>query len=64
MPQQEGKSMKIVIPSFIQQGITTVLLDCTRREEINIFLKLVFTPCKTEQPLQGIELQEKETQKD
>ena len=56
--------MKIVIPSFIQQRITTVLLDCTRREEINIFFKLGFTPCKTEQPLQGIELQEKETQKD
>ena len=29
-----------------------------------IFLKLGFTPCKTEQPLQGMELQEKEAQKD
>ena len=30
-----------------------------------IFLKkLGFTPCKAEQPLQGIELQEKEAQKD
>ena len=28
------------------------------------FFKLGFTPCKVEQPLQGIELQEKETQKD
>ena len=28
-----------------------------------IFL-LGFTPCKAEQPLQGMELQEKETQKD
>ena len=27
------------------------------------FFKLVFTPCKAEQPLQGIELKEKETQK-
>ena len=27
-------------------------------------LKLVFTLCKAEQPLQGMELQEKETQKD
>ena len=27
------------------------------------FLKLGFTPCKAEQPLQGMELQEKETQK-
>ena len=26
--------------------------------------KLGFTPCKAEQPLQGMELQEKETQKD
>ena len=29
-----------------------------------IFLKLGFTPCKAEQPLQGMELQEKETVKD
>ena len=28
------------------------------------FFKLEFTPCKAEQPLQGMELQEKETQKD
>ena len=28
------------------------------------FFKLGFTPCKTEQPLQGMELQEKEVQKD
>ena len=26
--------------------------------------KLVFTPCKAEQPLQGMELQQRETQKD
>ena len=35
---------------------------------LNFFLffifKLGFTPCKAEQPLQGKELQEKETQKD
>ena len=30
----------------------------------NFFFKLGFTPCKAEQPLQGVELQEKETQKD
>ena len=29
-----------------------------------IFLKLGFTPCKAEQQLQDMELQEKETQKD
>ena len=29
-----------------------------------LFLKLWFTPCKAEQPLKGMELQEKETQKD
>ena len=28
------------------------------------FFKLGFTPCKAEQPLRGMELQEKETQKD
>ena len=31
---------------------------------IAIFLKLGFTPCKAEQPLRGMELQEKEAQKD
>ena len=36
MPQQEVKATKIVIPILIQQTITTVLLDCTRRVEINI----------------------------
>ena len=30
----------------------------------SIFLKLGFSPCKTDQPLQGIELQGKEAQKD
>ena len=29
-----------------------------------LFLKLGFTPCKAEQPLQGMEIQEKEAQKD
>ena len=28
------------------------------------FIKLGFTPCKAEQPLRGMELQEKEAQKD
>ena len=28
------------------------------------FLKLVFAPCKAEQSLQGLELQEKEAQRD
>ena len=31
---------------------------------IVLFFKLGFTPCKAEQPLQGIKLQEKEIQKD
>ena len=30
---------------------------------IYIFFFLVFTPCKAEQPLRGMELQEKEAQK-
>ena len=28
------------------------------------FFLIAFTPCKAEQPLQGMKLQEKETQKD
>ena len=30
----------------------------------HLFFLIGFTPCKAEQPLQGMELQEKETQKD
>ena len=33
-------------------------------QKIHFFKKLVFTPCKAEQPLQGMELQKKEAQKD
>ena len=46
--------------SFINSGNISVL-------DLNIsvfFLKLGFIPCKAEQPLQGMELQEKETQND
>ena len=35
--------------------------SCNSRD---FFFKLGFTPCKAEQPLQGMELQEKEAQKD
>ena len=41
MPEQEVKAMRIVIPSFIQQRIATVLLDCTRRVEA-YYLQEVF----------------------
>ena len=37
IPQEEVKTMKIVIPGFIEQRITTALLGCTRRVEINIW---------------------------
>ena len=35
---------------------------CTGHAWNNSFFKLGFTPCKTEQPLRGMELQEKEAQ--
>ena len=31
---------------------------------LDLFLKLGFTPCKAEEPLQDMKLEEKETQKD
>ena len=38
---------------------------CVKSQITTAFLKkLGFTPCKAEQPLQSIELQEKETQED
>ena len=35
-----------------------------RHSSCHFLKKLGFTPCKAEQPLQGMELQEKEAQKD
>ena len=40
-----------------------VFVDLSKAVDHVIFLKLVFTPCKAKQPLQDMELQEKETQK-
>ena len=37
---------------------------CILLSKIFLFSKLGFTPCKAEQPLRGMELQEKEAQKD
>ena len=37
--------------------------DVSELKTNNFFFKFGFTPCKAEQPLQGMELQEKETQK-
>ena len=52
----------------ISVSMVTLHLDAEIWAEIskfwNRFLKLGFTPCKAEQPLQGMELLEKETQKD
>ena len=36
----------------------------TSDEKFSFFYYLGFTPCKAEQPLRGMELQEKEAQKD
>ena len=36
MPQQEVKPIKIVIPSFTQYRITTLLMNCPRQVETNI----------------------------
>ena len=47
--------MKILKKGEIRQIASNHLSD--------IFLYMWFTPCKAEQPLQGIELQEKELQK-
>ena len=45
---------------------TTLAMVVNYHEELPTiephFLKLGFTPCKAEQPLQGMELQEKEAQ--
>ena len=43
--------------------VYTPKISCTSHSNVQkniIFLKLGFTPCKAEQPLRGMELQEKE----
>ena len=45
---------------FFKSNETAILQRCSMK----FFFKLGFTPCKAEQPLQGMELQEKETHKD
>ena len=44
--------------------IIYILVNNNYIGNVKDFFKLGFTPCKAEQPLQGTELQEKETQKD
>ena len=46
------------------QFCTTVQFKKRKKHPSRSFFKLGFTPCKAEQPLQGIELQEKEVRKD
>ena len=41
-----------------------VLINGNGANGLHFFLKLGFTPCKAEQPLRGMVLQEKEAQKD
>ena len=45
-------------------GTQPVALDISKAFDRFFFFKFGFTPCKAEQPLQCLELQEKETQKD
>ena len=52
---------------IISYCFTSVFIsaDITFKNSLeHFFFKFGFTPCKAEQPLQGMELQEKETQKD
>ena len=46
-----SSAVSLVIPKLLEVTLT-------------FFKKLGFTPCKAEQPLRGMELQEKEAQKD
>ena len=47
-------------------SITLLLQDLSTLRVVDIYIHIYmgFTPCKAEQPLQGMELQEKEAQKD
>ena len=60
---QEDQKMKNKLYCAFRED---VIMDCLVENvnTKNFFLKLRFTPCKAEQPLQAIELQGKKAQKD
>ena len=68
-PPRVGKNMSLVMQIWLnlqKKNQLTMFKHSQkficRLEKYNAFFKLRFTPCKVEQPLQGMELQEKETQ--
>ena len=56
--------MTIFVRSFFMKAANTIYNFLGKLLHKLFFFSLGFTPCKVEQPLQGMELQEKETQKD
>ena len=56
--------MTIFVRSFFMKAANTIYNFLGKLLHKLFFFSLGFTPCKAEQPLQGMELQEKETQKD
>ena len=50
---------------LFSKPVVLIILQINKNlRELFFFFKLGLTPCKAEQPRQGMELQEKETQKD
>ena len=63
--KEKKLSKSIDLKSLTQTNkIKAAFLQMAKCSLIRIFFKLGFTPCKAEQPLQGMELQEKEAPKD
>ena len=44
--------------SYIEKGVLAHVVDC-----LSLFFPLGFTPCKAEQPLQGMELRKRSTKR-
>ena len=57
-----GKPQRLCPPHFYFFCFI-YLKESTCETRKNVFFKLGFTPCKAEQPLRGMELQEKKAQK-
>ena len=54
----------LVLHLTLSEGCNTICGVSRGEALFCLFFKLGFTPCKAKQPLQGMELQEKEAQKD
>ena len=61
---KKGRGNLPTLPRELRAGEYSLMIWATSSLFFHYFFKLGFSPCKVEQPPRGMELQEKEEQKD